>query len=168
MRMEHRFIDSLFQRVRATDDDQPQLLADLAHNIVRALARHLFCEEYALYAVDGGVLLRAGWSNGAMVADEMAKEHFVLKGALYRLQDTTPQDDCLRQCVFWLHARYKQHADREETEVRCDTARSLTSLHLPPHARRDATSVHQLLATYSSHPRLRVLLHRYWTCSAAA
>ena len=118
MRMEHRFIDSLFQRVRATDDDQPQLLADLAHNITRALARHLFCEEYALYAVDGGVLLQAGWGNGAVVVDEMMKDHFVLKGALYRLQDTTPQDECLRQYVFWLHDRYKRHADREETEVR--------------------------------------------------
>ena len=119
IKMEHRLIDWLYQRFRDTDDDQPQRLADIVHNIVKALSMHLFCEEFTLYAKGVGELRQAGWANanGGVVADEMVKEHFVLKGGLYRLQDMTPNDDGFRQYVHWLYGRFKRHADREETDV---------------------------------------------------
>ena len=114
---EHNLIHWLYDRFRHTDDSNPQQLTDLTYNLVKALSMHLFCEEYTLYARDVGVLRRAGWDNGGVVADEMIKEHLVLKGGLYRLQDLTPNDDGFREYVHWLYGRYKRHADKEEQDV---------------------------------------------------
>ena len=117
LKMEHRLIAWLFERFRHTDDDQTQQLSDLVYNIVKMISTHLFCEEFTLYAADIGLVRQAGWDNGGLVADQMIKEHFVLKGGLYRLQELTPNDEGFRQYVFWLHGRYKRHADREEADV---------------------------------------------------
>ena len=152
--MEHRLIDWLFDRVRHTDDEQRQQLADLAHNIVKALSVHLFCEEFALYGSDGGLLRQAEWSNGGVVAGEMVKQHFVLKGGLYRLQQLTPNDEGFRQSVFWLHDRFKRHADAEEADVSSDA----DTQHRTARARRYGREM-------TLHTRLRKLCvsaSRYW------
>ena len=118
IKMEHRLIKWLFLRFRDTDDNNRQQLTDLLHNIIKSLSTHLFCEEFTLYGGgDGGVLVEGGLENGGVVAQEMVKEHFVLKGALYKLQELTVNDEGLRPYVAWLYKRYAAHADKEEADV---------------------------------------------------
>ena len=109
--MEHRLVDWLWERYRATDD------ADALQRIVQQLAllltMHMACEESAVYPV-----IRREADNGPLLADSLLKEHFVLKGALYRLQDLlTVNDSGFGPYVAWTYEQSAAHARREEAEI---------------------------------------------------
>ena len=113
-RLDHLLFDWLyFDRFRPNVDGDPQLLQEAAYNLVKLLSLHFFCEEFAVYPT---VLHEA--PNGRALVQELVKDHFLLRGALHRLDELmTAQDDGFCSYVCWMCDRHVQHADREEKEV---------------------------------------------------
>ena len=110
MRMDHCLAEWLWERYRSTDD--PDTLQRVASNLRLLLSLHMACEEWAVYPV-----IRREAVNGELLVQELMKDHFVLKGALYRLEQLTVNDEGFKPYLSWTYRQHAAHADREEREV---------------------------------------------------
>ena len=110
MRLEHRLVDWLWERYR--EEENPAKLQVLVSDMRLLLLQHMTCEEKAVYPV-----VKDEVENGALLVEELTKEHFALRGALYRLEALTVNDEDFGLFVSWTYHHQAHHADREEREV---------------------------------------------------
>ena len=110
MRVDHRLADWLWERWCATDD--ADTLQRVASELRALLSTAMACEEWAVYPV-----VRREAANGELLAQQLMKEHFVLKGALYKLEGLTVNDEGFGRYVSWTYSQHAQHAEREEREL---------------------------------------------------
>ena len=110
MRLEHRLLDWLWERYREVED--PDRLQRIVHEMRQLLLQHATCEERAVYEV-----VAKESESGALLVQQLTKDHFALRGALYRLEALTVNDEGFGLYVSWSYRHYAAHADREEREV---------------------------------------------------